>query len=193
MPSNRLPLIAIVFVVLLLAFAGFFFWLGNSKNIDTKTTDTEVKKSSMESSICSSTLTSPETNTVGSWKTYTNSTEGYSFKHPADWETAEQGATSIILSNNTALFSFQFGVVDEPHGGMLELSREGVVAACENTEKVSLTGQPPGGENFRRVVTQINKNGKVFTALLTFRFVDDETSNGLKENYDLILKTIEFD
>ncbi len=71
-------------------------------------------------------------------------------------------------------------------------SRENVSIACENTEKISLRGRPPGGENFRRVVSQFTKDGTKYTALLTFRFVDGVTSDDLLQSYDLVLKTIQF-
>lgn len=197
MPAKKILLIPLgVIIAILIAFGAYS--LGKSQsNSDNDTDSAAVDKStttpaSKDSSSCPITLTSSESDTVGSWKTY-KPTQGYSFKHPADWETTEQGDTSIILSSDTALFSFQFGTLDkDQESGFLIDARENITVDCVDTEKVSLRGQAPGGENFRRVVTQFTKNGKTYTALLTFRFVDDSTSNGLKEKYDLILKTLEF-
>ena len=196
MPTKKILLIILgIFLVVILAFGAYS--LGKNQK-DSETSSGTVDNSSKtqqptETSSCVVDLTTEESETISSWKTYTNSADGYSFKHPADWEVIAQGDTSVILTNDAALFSFQFGTLDADQGsGYSVESREGVEVACENTQKQSLTGQPPGGENFRRVLTLFTKDGTNYTALLTFRFVDEPTSKKLKETYDLILKTIEF-
>lgn len=195
MPTKKILLIILgIFLVVILAF-GAYSLSKNQKDSETSSNavDNSTTLPPTENSICSVKLTAEEKETISSWKIYVNSTDGYSFKHSADWEVIAQGDTSVILTNDAALFSFQFGTLDaDQESGYLVESREDVVVACENTEKVSLAGQPPGGENFRRVITQFTKDGTNYTALLTFRFVDEPTSKKLKETYDLILKTIEF-
>lgn len=88
--------------------------------MDNSTTTPSLK----DSSSCYPSLTLSESDMVSSWRIYTNSADGYSFKHPADWGVIEQRDTSVILTNNAALFSFQFGLLDEDQlTGQLEKSR----------------------------------------------------------------------
>lgn len=201
--SKKIILIILgVIIVILITLGAYSFgkYQSESEKVSGKVSDSksdsnkksDTTKPPAETSGCSAKLTGEEKETINSWKIYTSSEDGYTFKHPGGWNDVDEQFNSVIMTNDAALYSFQFGVLDEPSGGLTELSREAVVVACENTQKVSLTGLPPGGENFRRVITQFTKNGKKYSAVLAFRHVDESTSNGLKEQYNLILKTIDF-
>lgn len=164
------------------------------RELEARAEEKKTLKQNKDAITCASTLSTSEQTTVRSWKTHKNTKSGYTFKHPAGWSIKEENSSSVILSEDAALFSFQFGNLDEDQiSGYKIESKDSVIVACVITEKTSLTGLPPGGENFRRVVTQFTKDGTTYTALITYRFVDSATADGLVKNYDLILKTIAFE
>ena len=163
------------------------------RELQARAEEKEVLKSNKNSTACTSKLTTSEQATVGSWRTYRSTNGRYTFKYPVGWSVKEENSDSVILSEDAALFSFQFGNLDEDQlSGYKIESKDSIIVDCKKTEKTSLTGLSPGGENFRRVVIQVTKGGTTYTALITYRFVDSPTSESLVKNYDLILKTIAF-
>jgi hypothetical protein len=100
------------------------------------------------------------------------------------------------LTEDAALFSFQFGIIDtvnlDSNGYEVE-SEEDITVACQKAKRTALTGLPPGGENFKRITTEFEKNSTTYLISITYRNVGASISGDLVEAYNLILKTVQFD
>lgn len=183
--GNRKNIIIVIvgIALLLIGFAAGYYYYSVSKSVDSEKTTS-----------CLSRLTAEDLAVTRLWTSFENTTYNYTFNYPSDLVVQEENNNSVTLSSNTALFSLQFGTKDQIESDDFEvLSEENVRVACEKTKKVSLTGGPGGGENFRKISTQFTKDETIYVIVLTHRFVDEATSSDLIKSYGLLLKTVEFE
>jgi hypothetical protein len=151
---------------------------------------------STKASTCASTLTSADKLEISLWSAYENSTHKVAFKYPQTWTASEENDDSVTLTDDDALFNFQFGIkntINLDNNGYEVEKEENVTVACEEAAKTTLAGRSPGGENFNRINTEFTKNDTTYLALITYRYVGASISGDIVEAYDLILKTMELD
>ncbi|OGY22678.1 MAG: hypothetical protein A2113_02190 [Candidatus Woykebacteria bacterium GWA1_44_8] len=156
--------------------------------------DETAKETTKATTPCASTLTEADKIEIKLWKTYENSKYNYSFKYPETWQ-GNLGPVNdkVVLNDNEALITFYFysGIPTGFEGFTFD-TKKSVEVACEQTEKVYFKGLPPGGENFRIIYTGFTKNGTDHVVWINYRYVGASISSDIVEDYDLILKTIEF-
>lgn len=128
-PKGFIPIVIVILIsALALAAAGTALWYKSEKAQETKNVNQTVilnENSNNNSNIAVNTNTvAANTNTAATdetagWKTYTNSTVGYSVKYPADWTVKDinepsfvsgQTARYISISNAKATRSLHLGV-----------------------------------------------------------------------------------
>ena len=119
MQKGQTQVLILAGIVILLALAGGIFFLGR---LTAPKTQTPVVTSSPQPSDLSTEASAKVENPTTNWKTYTNSTYGYSFKYPEDWSLdtskvepatynnaiASPNTSSVILTKDGYEFSFSY-------------------------------------------------------------------------------------
>jgi cytoskeletal protein RodZ len=146
------------------------------------------------SSSCASTLTSSDKDSIGLWKTYTNSKYNYSFQYPETWVSGSGTSDDdVILKDNEIIATFEFKAATLSIAESYTLTQENSVkVACIDASRKNYSGNGPGGEDARIISTIFTKNGQEFNIKLGYTDRGASITGDLIDAYDLILKTVEF-
>jgi hypothetical protein len=140
---------------------------------------------------CSLILTSSDKLNMKDWKTFKNDKYGYSFKYPKEWTYDKTSDKLIDFKNGPdgEVFSWRSDEMTalgfegwEPDGAVKNLK-----VACQSAKSTYLQ---QGIE--RMIFTQFKKDGKNHMTNFGYKYVGASISSDLIEEYDLILKSIEF-
>src|SRR3989344_5398734 len=86
-------IILVVVIVILVGAVGYFAFVKKSEPVAQQPTPTPIQTKT-------STPTPTTKDETSSWKTYTNSSVGFSFKYPADWKVSDDGKGDINLTDS---------------------------------------------------------------------------------------------
>ncbi len=208
--------IALVIAIIILIISGYLAYQIFQTKINTPTTAANPPKSSSSPDStkkelaktfanCSSTLSAAEKNLIKSWQTFENTKYDYSFKYPSNWEIQSNANKDEIVSlvynptDDLAMSTnFQFRaaakvaeVISNTEGLTLESQKRITVDCITAQYSVYITSsQIPGGRDGREIRTLLTKEGTQFLSAIWYPAADP---SDFPENYDLLLKTIDFE
>ncbi|MCL4393189.1 hypothetical protein M1145_03570 [Patescibacteria group bacterium] len=114
-PTLIVTLLIVIILLLLFLLLYLFFAVNKTKHHNNITTKQSVSIQKPKANTPTSKTT---INPYSGWKTYTNSTYGYSFKYPANWiintstpyATASPNTSTVTLSNNGNIITFTYDI-----------------------------------------------------------------------------------
>jgi len=142
---------------------------------------------------CASTLTADEQTTVASWKTYENTTNGYTFKYPTTGTIDESNidrvrmtmtdsdgtSTFTVMNNEMANIGFEDSTVD---------SRATVTIGCVESEQTTFSPN----EELVQIVNSFTADSKKYVILFSYEDLGASYGGSMTDLLSLILKTVEF-
>lgn len=103
--SNFMKIAISIFVTIIVVGGGVYYFMNRQATDDKAGLQTQIDSLNKQVTDLKTTTTSTATTTIpvatdetASWKTYTNSTYGFSVKYPADWTTKEAGGSNYDKS-----------------------------------------------------------------------------------------------
>lgn len=107
--SKGLLVTFIIVILIGAAFAAWYFLTGPGKKVASSTATTTTTPAATTTTTTTpsttTTTTTPTTTATADWKTYTNTTEGYSIKYPTDWEYSD-GTASLSTADKSYILNF---------------------------------------------------------------------------------------
>ena len=97
-------IILVVVIVILVGAVGYFAFVKKSEPVAQQPTPTPIQTKT-------STPTPTTKDETSSWKTYTNSSVGFSFKYPADWKVSDDGKGDINLTDSNKTYMLEGGAM----------------------------------------------------------------------------------
>lgn len=99
----------VTFIIVILiggAFAAWYYLMGPGKKVASSTATTTTTPAATTTTTTTpsttTTTTTPTTTATADWKTYTNSTNGYSVKYPTKWFLKEDTTDKQVTFNNVS-------------------------------------------------------------------------------------------
>lgn len=140
---------------------------------------------------CASTLTAADKLNMKDWKTFKNDKYDFSFKYPKEW-TYDKVSDKLINFKNGPdgeVFSWRSEEMTALgfEGWETDTASKNLKVACQSAKSTYLK---QGIE--RMIFTQFKKDGKDHMANFGYKYFGASISSDLVEEYDLILKSIEF-
>jgi type II secretory pathway pseudopilin PulG len=211
--GNRKKIIIIllaVLAILAITAVGYYIYSSNQKSQEEKEElqkeNEELKEKAEKSSTdttsettktttpCASTLTDADKLVIQTWKTFTNSKYKYSFKYPESLVIKENKDDSVIFldESDQSTLQFESGVTGGSTDGLKKTYEKEIEIACEKAtvKYYSAIAATPG--NDRYILAEFSKNDIPHILTTAYKFIGASLSSSYGQQYDIILKTIEF-
>lgn len=151
-------------------------------------------KSGSGSGDCESTLTDNEESVVEDWESYTNETYNYTFKYPTSWQLKSEDENMVTFTDDTDDIDLEFQFRSER---MTEIgvdtsysktSTSTTQIACVDATKAYFTS-----DEHNLIWVTFEKDSTPHLLILTYSStVGASVSSDVGEEFDIVLKTIEF-
>lgn len=159
----------------------------------TTTAETTSAAAASTTETCASTLTADEQTTVATWKTYENTTNGYTFKYPTTGTIDESNinrvrmtmtdsdgtSTFTVMNNEMANIGFEDSTID---------STAVVNIGCVKSEQTVFASN----EGLIQIVNSFTADSVKYVILFSYEDLGASYNADMADLLSLILKTVEF-